>query len=169
MPTQQEHLIDWLRDAHAMEQQSEQMLSSEMKRIENYPELKTRISQHIDETRRQQEELESCLRRLGSSPSAVKDLGAKVMAFGQAASGVMMSDEIVKGAMSCYVFENMEIASYKILIAAAAEMKDPETEGVARRLLAQEEAMAKWLLDHLPTLTSAFLARTELPGATAKR
>ena len=32
-----EHLLDWLRDAHAMEQQAEQMLKAQAARIEHYP------------------------------------------------------------------------------------------------------------------------------------
>ncbi len=43
----QENVMDWLRDAHAMEVQAEQMLTSTAKRLENYPELKARIEQHI--------------------------------------------------------------------------------------------------------------------------
>jgi Rad3-related DNA helicase len=34
------HILDWLRDAHAIEQQSESMLQSQVKRLQNYPELK---------------------------------------------------------------------------------------------------------------------------------
>jgi len=45
-----EHLLDWLRDAHAMEQQAEQMLRAQSGRLEHYPELKTRIDQHLEET-----------------------------------------------------------------------------------------------------------------------
>lgn len=41
------------------------------------------------------------------------------MAFGQAVGGSLMSDEVIKGAMAGYVFENMEVASYTVLIAAA--------------------------------------------------
>ena len=33
----EETLVDWLRDAHAMEKQAEQMLSNTAKRIEHYP------------------------------------------------------------------------------------------------------------------------------------
>ncbi|MEA3098203.1 MAG: hypothetical protein QOF74_2443 [Caballeronia mineralivorans] len=40
------------------------------------------------------------------------------MAFGQAAGGMAMSDEVVKGSITSYVFENLEIASYTSLIAA---------------------------------------------------
>ena len=51
MATSQENLLDWLRDAHAMEQQAEKMLKAQSERLEHYPQLKARIDQHIEETR----------------------------------------------------------------------------------------------------------------------
>lgn len=169
MATAQEHLLDWLRDAHAMEQQAEQMLQSFSERIEHYPQLKTRIDQHIEETRWQQQQVENCIKRLGSSTSTLKDIAGKLMAFGQGLSGVVMSDEVIKGAMSGYVFENMEIASYTILSTAAKTVGDLETKRVVQEILAQEEAMAQWMLAHLPELTTAFLSRAETPDVEAKR
>ena len=56
-----EHYHDWLRDAHAMEKQAEKMLESMANRIENYPELRSRIEQHISETKNQLSQLESIL------------------------------------------------------------------------------------------------------------
>lgn len=44
------HLVDWLRDAHAMEKQAEKMLKSQAQRLEHYPLLQKRIEEHIDET-----------------------------------------------------------------------------------------------------------------------
>lgn len=163
-----EHLIDWLRDAHAMEQQAEAMLEAQASRLEHYPSLRTRIVEHIDETRWQRGQLEDCLTRLGSSPSTVKDLGGKLMAFGQGLGGMLVSDEVVKGAMAGYVFEQMEIASYTVLIAAAAAAGDTQTEAVCRQIIAQEQAMAAWLLQHLPSTTTSFLARSATPGVEAK-
>ncbi|EFD6852775.1 ferritin-like domain-containing protein, partial [Escherichia coli] len=52
-----EHYHDWLRDAHAMEKQAEKMLESMASRIENYPELRSRIEQHISETKNQLSQL----------------------------------------------------------------------------------------------------------------
>ncbi|WP_313116337.1 ferritin-like domain-containing protein [Ectopseudomonas guguanensis] len=167
--TATENLLDWLRDAHAMEQQAEKMLSAQAERLEHYPDLKARIVQHIDETRGQRELLESCLQRLGSSPSTFKDLSAKVMAFGQAVAGMAVSDEVVKGAMSGYVFENMEIASYTVLIAAAREAGDSQTQTACEQILKQEVAMAEWLREHLPQITVAFLQRSASPDLDAKR
>lgn len=169
MTDRTQNLLTWLRDAHAMEQQAEKMLSAQVSRLEHYPALRTRIEQHLEETRGQQQILEATLRRLGSQPSMLKDSGGKLMAFGQTMGGMAVSDEVVKGAMSGYVFENMEIASYTVLIAAAGAANDVETQRACEEILMQEIAMADWILRHLPELTEAFLQRSEVPGVTAKR
>ena len=48
-----EHYHDWLRDAHAMEKQAESMLESMVSRIDNYPDVRARIEQHVSETKHQ--------------------------------------------------------------------------------------------------------------------
>ncbi|MBJ2236405.1 MULTISPECIES: ferritin-like domain-containing protein [Pseudomonas] len=169
MATPQENLLDWLRDAHAMEQQAEKMLKAQSERLENYPQLKARIDEHIEETLGQQQLIDECLTRLGGSASTLKDVGGKLMAFGQAVGGSLMSDEVIKGAMAGYVFENMEVASYTVLIAAAKAAGDAETQAACEKILPQEVAMAQWLLAHLPELTQAFLQRSEAPDTQAKR
>lgn len=147
MATRQENLLDWLRDAHAMEQQAEHMLKAQSKRLEHYPELKARIDQHIEETLGQQKLIDECLSRLGGSSSTIKDMTGKIMAFGQAAGGSLMSDEVVKGAMAGYVFENVEIATYTVLIAAAQAAGDVETQAACEQILPQEVAMAECYLN----------------------
>lgn len=169
MATPQENLLDWLRDAHAMEQQAESMLKGQAERLEHYPELKDRIIRHIEETQGQQRLLLECIERLGGSPSTLKDLAGKLMAFGQAVGGMTMSDEVVKGAMAGYVFENLEIASYTVLIEAAETAGDDATAQACRSILKQEIAMAEWLKEHLPQVTRAFLTRSADPDAEAKR
>ncbi|WP_313279157.1 ferritin-like domain-containing protein [Stutzerimonas balearica] len=164
-----ERLIEWLRDAHAMEAQAETMLNKQASRIENYPDLKARIEQHIVETQNQAKLIEGCLRRYDKSYSGFKDMGGKMMAMGQAMGGMMVNDEIVKGAQMGYVFENLEIASYTILIAAAQAVGDTETQQVCERILEEEVAMAEWLRQHLPQLTQAYLTRAATPDVEAKR
>src|SRR6187549_1589887 len=115
----EETLLDWLRDAHAMERQAEQMLSGMAQRIKNYPQLKAQIERHIEETRNHANLVQQCIDRRGSSTSAVKNVAGRLIGLGQALSGLFVSDEIVKGALAGYSFEHMEIASYEILIAAA--------------------------------------------------
>jgi ferritin-like metal-binding protein YciE len=41
-----DRLMQWLRDAHAMEKQADQMLTGMANRIKNYPTLEARIQEH---------------------------------------------------------------------------------------------------------------------------
>ncbi len=71
MPTSDDRFMSWLRDAHAMEEQAEQMLSSLARRIDEYPELKAQIERHLEVTRKQAERLRGCIDRrkgLGRAP-----------------------------------------------------------------------------------------------------
>lgn len=160
---------DWLRDAHAMEKQAEQMLTAQAERLEHYPDLRARIVQHIDETRWQHGVLDEILARRGTSNSVIKDIGGKLAAFGQAVGGMTVNDEVVKGAMAGYVFENVEIAAYTALIATAKTVGDTATQSQLEQILVQEKAMAAWLLENLPQITQAFLARSATPGVEAKK
>ncbi|RWK44727.1 MAG: ferritin-like domain-containing protein [Mesorhizobium sp.] len=169
MTDSQERLTQWLRDAHAMEEQAETMLSGQIRRLENYPELRDRMRMHLDETRQQAQRLEQCLDRMGEGSSTLKDAGGKIVAMGQNISGMFAGDEVMKGSLASYTFEHMEIASYKMLIAAAGEVGDAEAQRVCEQNLREEEAMADWLESNLGTVTTEFLRRDERDADSAKR
>ncbi|PWE14898.1 ferritin-like domain-containing protein [Alcaligenes faecalis] len=162
------HLMDWLRDAHAMEEQAETMLNSMLSRVENYPELHQRIQQHIKETQTQQGLVRKCIERRGGDTSLLKDLGGKVMAAFQGFSGIFASDEVVKGTMFSFAFENLEIAAYSQLKEAADFVGDTETAMVCHQILEQERAMARWLEEHSPELIRIFLVRANEGHSQAK-
>ncbi|MCA1408437.1 ferritin-like domain-containing protein [Ensifer sp. IC3342] len=167
MGTPADHLHAWLKDAHAMEEQAITMLTSQSSRLENYPDLKARIDKHVQETRDQVALLDRCLERTGGGASSIKDITGKMVAFGQGLSGLFVDDEVVKGSLASLTFEQMEIASYKILIAAADFAGDQETKRVCEMILQQEIAMAEWLDEHAATITRKFLERDQ-QGMTAK-
>jgi ferritin-like metal-binding protein YciE len=168
MAKAEERLMEWLRDAHAAEEQAETMLKGTASRIQNYPELKARIEQHLKETQRQAELVRGCIERRGGSTSAIKAAGAKALGLGQALSGMFVGDEVMKASIASYAFEAMEIASYRILISTAQEVGDMETARVCEQILKEEEAMADWLEQNMPMLTKSYLHRDQTPGATAK-
>ncbi|EMG1644961.1 ferritin-like domain-containing protein, partial [Salmonella enterica] len=136
-----EHYHDWLRDAHAMEKQAESMLESMASRIENYPDIKARIEQHISETKHQITMLEEVLDRNGISRSVLKDSMSKMAAMGQSIGGMFPSDEIVKGSISGYVFEQFEIACYTSLLAAAKKAGDTASIPTIEAILKEEMQM----------------------------
>lgn len=169
MDTANEIVNDWLRDAHAMEKQALTMLQGQEGRLDNYPELRVRISQHIQETEQHVKLVDACLERRGVSNSTIKDIGAKLTATGQSLGGIFVSDEVIKGSLASYTFEHMEIASYKMLISAAEYVGDHETKRVCEEILKDEIAMANWLEDNASGVTQLFLQRALEGRETAKR
>lgn len=163
-----EHYHDWLRDAHAMEKQAESMLESMAGRIDNYPDLRARIEQHVNETKRQITVLEEILDRNEISRSVIKDSMSKMAALGQSIGGMFPSDEIVKGSISGIV-EQFEIACYTSLLAAAEKAGDTASIPAIEAILAEEREMADWLIKHIPQTTEQFLLRSDADGVEAKK
>ena len=160
MTNAQETLLDWLRDAHAMEEQAETLLSSQAGRLKDHPEVKAGVERHLEVTRRQAHRLEACISRHGGSASSVKDVTGKLFALGQSFSGVFAADEVVKSCLAMYTFEQMEVASYRILMEAADVVGDPETRRVCEEILREEEAMAEWVSQQFASITRSYLAAT---------
>lgn len=165
----EENYLEWVKDAHAMEKQAESMLKKIAARLEHYPELKVRIQRHIDDTLDQQVLLQSVIDRYDKSPSVLKEVMGKVSALGQAMGVMLASDEVVKGAINGYVFEQYEIACYTSLIAAAERVGDIDGIRVFEQIREQEWAMAEWYLSHLAWLTDTFLHRSETDSVEAKK
>lgn len=158
----QDHFANWLRDAHAMEEQAVTMLAAQAKRIENYPLLKARIEQHLAETKQQVVALQKLLDKLPNRRmSMLKDVTGRLTATLQVLGGALTQDEVVKGAMAAYAFEHVEIATYRVLIAAADELGETEAQAVFEGILEEEMAMASWLQDNLDDTTRLFLMRDE--------
>jgi ferritin-like metal-binding protein YciE len=154
-------LVSGLKDAYAMERQAEDMLSSQSERLEDYPELRDRISQHVEETKTQQHRLEECLSSLDESPSLLKDAAMRLAASLQAALNATAQDEVIKDSFADYAFEHFEIASYKGLITLAELDGRSNIAGKCRENLREEEAMASWLDGHLTDIVTEHARRTE--------
>jgi ferritin-like metal-binding protein YciE len=156
-----DHLIAWLKSAHAMEEQAITMLGAEAKRLENYPDLKARMLSHLEETQRQAEDLQLLLNQMSGAPSALKDIAGRIAATVQGLPGMLVSDEVVKFTASAYAFEHLEIATYRMLITVADELGEREAQAIFERILAEEMAMAAWLENNLDPITRVFLMRDE--------
>lgn len=151
-------LLHWLRDAHAMEEQAVTMLNAEIRRLSDHPEIKAQLERHLAQSEHQRERLEACIERHNGGASAVKDTMAKLTGLGQAMSGLVVGDEVVKACLALYTFEHLEIGSYRILVRTAEAMGDEETKQVCLDILREEEAMAAWLEERLGSVTADYLA-----------
>lgn len=160
---QQEIVLEWLRDAHSKGQQAVDLYEKQADRNRNYPEVQARFNEYVDQAKRHQRMLEESIERLGGKTSVLKDLGGKIMAWGQSLSGLPMDDEVVKGVMFCYTFQQMSIGAFRVLIVAAEEAADHQTKAVCEEIMEEDIAMASWIYEHIPAITRDYMQR-EMEG-----
>jgi ferritin-like metal-binding protein YciE len=163
----QDVLISWLNDAYSTENALVQILEHQVKDAKDYPQVQAVLQQHLEATKRHAEMDKQCIERLGGSTSSVKSLLSNVFGQMQALSTGAAEDEMVKNALADFAAENFEIASYTSLITAAQELGDMDTVTVCQQILQDEQEMAAWLQQNLPTLVTDALAK--LAGASTSR
>jgi len=158
-------LITWLNDAFAMEHGLIPILQKHADDAEHeLPEAAARIRQHITETRGHAERIEECLRELGGEASLLKSPMTSAMGI---AAGMSLSanparvpDLALKNAQADAAAEQFEIAFYKALALAATELGEPNVARACEENLREEQAMAQWLDQQLPTVVKHTLATT---------
>lgn len=157
-----------LKNAHAMEKQALSILKPQVSRIENYPDMRARLEQHITETEAQIERLETIFDQIDETHSGFKDMvlsmGGAMAALGHAAAG----DEILKDTFANYAFEHYEIVAYKSLIRIGDHLSVNGALSLLRQTLEEEEMMAQWIGENAAMVTDQYLALREA-DQTAKR
>jgi ferritin-like metal-binding protein YciE len=151
--------VSGLKNAHAMETQAVELLSRQLERIQNYPEIEERMRTHLEETRVQRSRLEEVLAELSESHSSIKDAALAFLGNLAALGHTPASDEVLKNTLANYAFEHYEIAAYKSLIAMGDMMSHKHGIAAAQESLREEENMAHWIGEHIGPTTSKFLQR----------
>jgi len=169
MAAKEQVLVEWLRDAYAMEREAATLLENQIRRLNHYPEMQAKLQAHLGETRQQIKVLTECLRRYDTEPPRLKDLATRFMANIQSLATHAADDEVVKYALADYSFECFEVASYRCNIAAAEEVGDQQTKADLERILAEEERMVAWLAEHIPSIGRHYMTRQLTEPAAAKR
>ncbi len=145
-------LINWLNDAHGMENALIQVLEHQIKDARDYPQVRSKLEQHLEQTRRHAQMVKDCVEALGGKTSTVKTGMASLFGSMQALSTGPAKDEMVKNALSDYAAENFEVASYTALIRAAQDLGETRTAQVCEQIRQEDEAMAQWIGQNLPAL-----------------
>lgn len=155
------HFARWLSDAHALEVQSITRLKGQIARIENYPDLREKMIEHLANSEGHEQALRGLMERFPGAQSVLKEVAGRLSATAQGLTGAFSADEIVKTCMNAYVFAHEEIARYKVLLAAADELGDATAVSVCETILDEEKAMADWLEAYLDGVTRLYLMREE--------
>jgi ferritin-like metal-binding protein YciE len=148
-----------LRNQHAVETQAISLLSRQVERLENYPEMEARMREHIEESKVHARRLEEILFALGSTHSALKDAGLSLTANMAALAHSVAPDEVVKNSFANYAFEHFEIAAYKSLITLSQAVGQTSGITALEQSLREEIAMAEWINEHLADTTLQYLNR----------
>lgn len=157
-----------LRNAHALENEALSIMSQQVERLRNYPELEQRMRRHIEETEQQAQRLDRILADLSESNSTIKDVAASVMGNMAALGHSFAGDEILKNAFADFAFENYEIAAYRSLITMAERGGFTAAIPLLQATLEQEEGMAEWLEVNLTMITERYMS-LEAAGEQANR
>lgn len=150
-----ELFVTGLRNAHAVEKQALSIMTPQVERIVNYPEVADRLRLHIDETHGQIARLDELLASLDTSASTLKDTALSMSGGMAAIVHSVAGDEILKNSYANYAFEHFEIAAYKSLLTLADDAGFGQATAL-RQSLAEEEAMAAWIDQSLPDVTRRY-------------
>lgn len=160
-----DEIIDWLRDAYAMERGLEVTLDKISQGESHQPEIRQATRQHLDETREHARTVQTLLQELGADTSTVKTgLGMMTEAV-KSLTTSLLEDEPVKDLLASYAMEHFEIASYNAIAAAAEACGLPEVAEVCAEIISDEEAMAEILADSLPQIVQDYLGSQKFSKA----
>jgi ferritin-like metal-binding protein YciE len=137
--------ITGLQNAHALEAQAIQLCQRQVERLENYPEMRERLRQHVEESRQQQERIAQILEQFGTSSSTLKDIATSITGNLAAIGHAVMQDEVLKNTFANYAFEHFEIASYRALMDMAQAAGDGAGPRLLQMSLDEEIRMAQWI------------------------
>jgi len=153
-----EFFVTGLRNAHAIENQALSLIDRQLDRVVSYPEVADHLRMHRGETEQQIARLEEILDNLQESHSGLKDTAMSIMGNLAALGHTFAEDEILKNSFANFAFENFEIASYTSLLTVADSGSFTFAVPLLQKSLGEEQAMAKWVIETVPTLTLKYLS-----------
>jgi ferritin-like metal-binding protein YciE len=137
-----EQLTAALTQAHAIEKQAIQLLQKAPK-LAGDPDIGAVYRAHLLQTEEHERYLSERLQARGSGPSKAQDLAMQAAALGLGTALQALPNTPIRLATVAFAFENLEIATYRLIRQLAERAGDGETVAVAERILEQEEAAAE--------------------------
>ncbi len=159
MADTKETMIDWLRDAHAMEMATIDNQERLVGHLEHYPQLREHFRQSLQTSKVRADRLEGHLKTLGGSTSTLKEMTTRFVGQAQAAITGMAPDEVVKHLVAAAAFEEFEAANFRALATASEMQGDLTMKADFERMAIEEEEEVTWLRSQIPEVTRTYLAR----------
>ena len=151
--------ITGVKNAHAMEKEARQILSRQLERLSNYPEMEALVRRHLEESNGHEQRMDEILDALGEDRSVLKDWATQIMGNVAAIAHVPMGDEILKNTFANHAFENFEVAAYKSLVTMAEVVGETRFVTALQQNLREDEKAAQMIKDQVEPITRKYLAR----------
>jgi ferritin-like metal-binding protein YciE len=167
MSKAEQKIVQYLNEAHAMEQGLTRVLQSQIAMTPRGRYRKA-LESHLPQTREHARRIESRLRALdsGGNPLAF-GVGIVQSALGQALAlakapldllrGSGGEEKVLKNAKDTAATEALEIATYTAIIRLAREFGDTQTAELGESILEDEQRMLERVLAEIPRLTAAMI------------
>jgi ferritin-like metal-binding protein YciE len=160
-----DEVIDWLRDAYAMERGMEVTLKKIFDSNNHQPEIREAAARHLEETQKHAETVRTLLQELGADTSTIKTGLGMITEAVKGLTTTLVEDEPVKDLLASYAMEHLEIISYYALAAAAEASGLPKIAETCAKIISEEEAMADILADALPRIVHDYLGSQKFAKA----
>lgn len=154
----QDELIDWLRDAYAMERGLEGALRKQSENNDLSESVRQRAAMHLEETQRHAEAVKAALQSLGTDTSTLKTGMGMMAQTAKGATTMFARDEEIKDLLDAYSMEHFEIACYTALAAGAERAGLTQLVETCRSIIRDEERMAQSILQALPQEIHSYLS-----------
>lgn len=136
-----EKVLEYLQDAHALEQEVAVMLESMIEMVQDDT-IHDHLADHQTETARHEMLLRERIEELGGSLSLRKEAGALGGAMLKGFIDGVRTDKHGKMARDAWITEHTEIAAYELLERLATRAGDDKTAQIAQQIRHDEQKMA---------------------------
>ena len=154
-----ELLVSHLRDVHALERQSLQLLQTAAEAVCDDEQLSGSYREHLEQTEKHEQLVVERLEAHEMKPSAVRDLHLRSAKAGLNELSAKPPDVEAKMALNLFAVEALEIAGYELLIRVAERSGDDETAEAARKILDEERQAAQSVQEGFARAVEVMLER----------
>lgn len=169
----EQKIVQYLNEAHAMEQALVTVLRSQIAMTPKGS-YRAGLESHLRETHDHASRVQRRLDEIGrgSSPlqagvGLVQNIVGQTLALGKApldlVRGTGGEEKVLKNAKDACATEALEIATYSAIERLASSVDDKATQALADSIRTDEQKMLDWILSEIPKLTEA-VVRSEIRG-----
>jgi ferritin-like metal-binding protein YciE/hemerythrin superfamily protein len=162
MPVSKDEARDFfllgLKNAHAAASQGQTMLEMQVRRLDDYPDVKAALKAHVKNRKVQLKRLETLLDSHGESRSALKEAALDFAAGIAGMANAAADDEVLKNSFAGVAQARFLAAAYESLLVLGEAAGEVQALRPIQQCLSEERALATFLEENLRGTATRFLA-----------